>query len=131
MGISKSILRLNRFLIEETIFIRNDLIVNEYDLKFNIRSKVILSKEEDKAELRLTCTLFDEEFDHSRAPFYLKVTIAGHFECMNLNKENFEKYALAIQLPYLRAFITSFTFRSGIHGVTIPPTDLVTFLKKS
>jgi len=89
MSNSKSILRFNRFMIEETIFIRNNLQVNECDLNFNIRSKVILSKEKEKAELWSTCTLFDEEFNNGRAPFYLKVTIAGYFECRNFNKEDF------------------------------------------
>ncbi|WP_456276516.1 protein-export chaperone SecB [Bacillus sp. AK128] len=125
----KSALKFNDFIIEETIFRRNYVEPGEFELEFNFSANAILSENKDKANLELTCQLFDEYFMNGEAPFYLKTTIIGYFECENVSIEDFEFNALAILLPYLRAFITSFTSQSGIPPVILPPINVYNYFK--
>lgn len=126
----KSVLKFNDFLVEETIFKRNYVQAGEFELKFKLNAIGEFTDKRDKAKLKLTCSLFDENFNDGNAPFYLKTTIVGYFECENVDIEAFEFNALAILLPYLRAFITSFTSQAGIPPVILPPINVYNYFKK-
>lgn len=127
----KSLLKLNDFLVEEIIFGGNYLEAGEFDLEFNFKAKSSFSINNDKAKLELTCNLFDENFNNGLAPFYMKVTIVGYFECENTNIHDFEFNAMAILLPYVRAFITTFTSQSGIPPVILPPINVYNYFEKN
>lgn len=126
----KSALKFNDFLVDETIFKRNYVQAGDFELEFNFNASAFISDGNDKAELKLTCILFDESFNEGKAPFYMKTTIVGYFECENLGIQEFEFNAMAILLPYLRAFITSFTSQSGISPVILPPINVFNYFKK-
>lgn len=126
----KSVLRFNDYLIEETMFKRNYVDPGDFELNFDFNASAIFSETKDKAQLKLTCTLFDEDFEDGLAPFYMRVTMVGYFECENMkNIESFQFNAMAILLPYLRAFITSFTAQSGISPVILPPINVYNYFK--
>ncbi|MCM3444500.1 protein-export chaperone SecB [Metabacillus halosaccharovorans] len=126
----KSVLKFNDFLVEETVFKRNYVEAGDFDLEFDFNASAMLSESEDKAKLQLTCILFDEDFNGGKAPFYMKTTIVGHFECENVSIQEFEFNAMAILLPYIRAFITSFTSQSGIPPVILPPINVFNYFKR-
>lgn len=126
----KSTLKFNDFLIEETIFKRNYVQAGDFELEFDLNARAHFNQDENQAELKITCSLFDENFEDGNAPFYMKTTLVGYFECENVNIQDFELNAMAILLPYVRAFITSFTSQSGIPAVILPPINVFNYFKR-
>ncbi|MGO4270352.1 hypothetical protein AB4Z22_10960 [Paenibacillus sp. TAF58] len=128
-----SFLRFNDYYIEESIFRRNtNSKSKKMELKLNFEVKANISENKDRATIKITCFLFDENFNKGQAPFYIKCTIVGTFECSDdVNIENFELNAMAILLPYLRAFITTLTAQAGISPVKIPAINVFSYFNES
>lgn len=127
-----SFLRFNDYYVEESIFKRNVKVKSKkFNLKWKFEVKASISEKKDSAIIKLTCFLFDEEFNKGKAPFYSKCSIVGLFECSeDVDIENFELNAMAILLPYLRAFITTLTAQAGIAPVRIPAINVYNYFNK-
>lgn len=98
---------------------------SEVDLEFDINANAQLSEGKDKAVLAITSKIFEKEFKEGKAPFYLDITINGHFRSEgDVDIEGFQLNGMAILLPYLRSIITSFTSQSGIAPVILPPINV-------
>jgi preprotein translocase subunit SecB len=122
-----SSLRFNNFSIDNMDFKRNygfQPAVEEISLEFGLNAQALISEEQDEAVIILTCKIFEEEFKHETAPFYLELSMRGYFDCQGVDIDSFKFNGMAILLPYLRSVITSFTSQSGISPVILPPINV-------
>lgn len=104
---------------------------NEIELNFGFNAEAYLTEKKDKAKLIITCTIFEEEFKQGLSPFYLDISMTGHFSCEgDIDIEGFQMNGMAILLPYLRSLITSFTAQSGIPPVILPPINVYNVFKR-
>lgn len=126
-----SSLRFNDYYIEESVFKRNVKAKSKkFELKLNFDVKSSISEKKDQASIKISCFLFNEDFNNGQAPFYSKCIIVGLFECKEVDIESFELNAMAILLPYLRAYITTLTAQAGILPVRIPAINVFNYFKK-
>lgn len=124
-----SSLRFINYSIGDVLFKRNyDVVPENIELEFDFTAHVLVSEDKTKAEFKLECSLFKEDFNEGKDPFYLFCTIIGDFECNGeFNVEDLQLNAMSILLPYLRSFITSFTSQSGIAPIIIPPINVYNY----
>ncbi|GGD22938.1 protein-export chaperone SecB [Pontibacillus salipaludis] len=102
------------------------------ELSFDLSAHAGMNEEKDSLKLLIGCTIFEEEFSQGNAPFYLEANITGFFDCKgSFDIENFEYNAIAILLPYLRSFITSYTSQAGIAPVILPPINVYNAFRKT
>ncbi|EJQ49677.1 hypothetical protein IEE_00801 [Bacillus cereus BAG5X1-1] len=103
------------------------------DFKFDVGSHIPVDQNE--GFLRVKCTIFDEDFNDNKAPFFLELVISGHFELndvgQGLTMEDFELNATTILLPYIRSNITSFTAQAGIDPVILPPINIYKVMEEN
>lgn len=127
-----SVLRFQDYMVDEVVFKRNLNFQNEeeVELQFNFDAQIHISPEKDKAIVDLTCAVFDEQFNANAAPFYMKLSMKGVFECSDLEIEHFQVNAVAILLPFMRATMASYTIQTGLPAVIIPPINVYNLLKK-
>lgn len=129
----ESYLIFNNYTISKMMFDRNynfdeDQNIN-LSFKFNATSQFFDNN--NSAYLKITCKIFEEEFEQHKAPFYLEASIDGEFTCKgNHDIESFEMNGMAILLPYLRSIITSFTSQAGIPPVILPPINVYNAFEK-
>lgn len=102
----------------------------EIRFKFNAEMKILDTNNE--AILTLSCIIFDENFSNNTDPFYLEISLDGHFICIgNENINHFRVHSIAILLPYLRSQITSFTSQAGIHPIIIPTINVFSMFEEN
>ncbi len=130
-----SVLRFHTYSVDEMVYRRNyDFFSSEQEIEldFHLEAKAILSDENDKSIIILTCEIFSDDFEKNNVPFYLKTTVRGFFTCSEeVNIEDFQFHGMAILLPYVRSIITSFTAQSGINPVILPPINVYKVFGKS
>ncbi|WP_142829063.1 protein-export chaperone SecB [Planococcus soli] len=82
--------------------------------------------------VRVVTTVFDEDFKEKNQPFYLEMTVQGHFNSEKTGKELSEFYmnCLNITIPYIRSYVTTFTSLAGINPVTFPPINIYDLIEK-
>jgi len=124
-----SSLRFLNYSIGDVLFRRNyDVVPENIELEFEFSAHAQISEDKTKAKFKLECSLFNEDFNEGKDPFYLFCSIIGDFECNGkLNVEDLQLNAMSILLPYLRSFITSFTSQSGIAPIIIPPINVYNY----
>lgn len=124
-----SSLKFKDYSIGNVIYKRNyDVVPEDIELEFDFTAHVLISDDKTNARFKLDCTLFQEDFDEGKNPFYLFCSIIGDFECNGeFNVEDLQLNAMSILLPYLRSFITSFTSQSGIAPIIIPPINVYNY----
>lgn len=125
-----SALRFHDYMVEELVFKRNsDVSSVDVELHLSFEAQVSISPEKDKAFITLTCEIFDDTFEENTAPFFIKITLRGFFDCKDVTIEKFQVNGMAILLPYLRATISSVTAQAGIKPVIIPPINVFNVFK--
>ncbi|MBG9656282.1 protein-export chaperone SecB [Cytobacillus firmus] len=129
-----SFLKFNDYSIKDFVFKRNRNFVTDdknIDIEFEFKADAAFSDDKSMATILLICEIFDEEsFSNGNSPFYLKVELEGFFSCSSdIKIDEFELNGIAIVLPYLRAFITSFTAQASIPPVIIPPINVYNLIK--
>ena len=126
-------LRFTECLVDQVVFRRNPNYQydagNEKNLSFRFNSEVSIEDSRTKAEIILTCMIFEEEdIVTENLLFSLKVSMRGLFECSeDVDIKSFQMNAMAIVLPYVRALITSFTAQAGIPPIILPPIHVVNY----
>lgn len=125
-----SALKLIDLSVKEFEFKRNYefSIETEIELQFNFFAEIDIS--EEQARLQLSCTIFDEDFNKNKQPFYLRISMYGFFESREIGIEDFQLNSMAILLPYLRAIVISFTAQTGLPPVIIPPINVYNLKKQ-
>ncbi|PEQ76578.1 protein-export chaperone SecB [Bacillus cereus] len=138
MSNNMSLLTFNGYSVDNFTYKRNynfDESLNEdIKLKFKVNAESKMNNEKTEAIAKVCCTVFDQKFSNNKAPFFLEISISGHFEVENkddeMTMEAFELNAVTILLPYLRSCITSFTAQAGISPVILPPVNVFQIMEE-
>lgn len=122
---AESVLHFNHYDISEFIFVKNenfgDYGIEELPMQYAFSGQVEVNDEKNAAMVTLTCEVFHEDFTMHQVPFFIKITIRGHFGLSGATDiAQFQINSIAILMPYLRATISSFTAQAGINPVSIP-----------
>lgn len=133
-----SLLTFNGYSVDNFTYKRNysfdDSSNEDIKLKFKVNAESKMNSEKTEALTKVNCTVFDEDFSDNKSPFFLEISISGHFELGDTNgemtMETFELNAVTILLPYLRSCITSFTAQAGISAVILPPVNVFQIMEE-
>lgn len=132
MSYSRSILRFERYVVKKIIFQTNENYTNENDeieLPFEFETKSEIDNEQ--MEIELGATIFQNAENHDY-PFEMEVVIKGYFSVENAQGDikNFEKNAIAIMFPYLRAIVSTYTANANVAPVLLPAMNINEYLRK-
>jgi len=102
----------------------------EIDISFE---PSILIKEDDEQDglMKISVTIFDEEFKDHDKPLFLEMEVQGHFRTKKDGEPlvNYYTNCFNILLPYLRSYVTTYTALAGIKAITFPPVNIYDLLE--
>lgn len=129
----ESILRLNKILIEEVIFKRQETEINFNDIGFNIKQSLFEGNDGSLYKV----TVISEIKSLNTDELYIKVVTSGYFsfdQTEEINPETkdilLRRNTLSILFPYIRSFITTITSQTGMKPIIIPPININTLLEE-
>ncbi|MGG4268373.1 hypothetical protein [Peribacillus simplex] len=134
--IISSFLSFDNYTIREFIFNHDNKFENDGEqiqLEYNFGADSAINEDKTNAKITLVCEIFNENlYLNDQSPFYIRVKLDGFFSCStDIEINEFELNGIAILLPYLRAFVTSFTSQAGIPVVIIPPINVYNMLNNN
>lgn len=119
--------------VDTTFKLNTDFEGGEIHYNVDFEPSLYINKE-DKFDgiVRVVTTIFDEEFEKNNQPFYLQMTVQGHFNSQKTEQDlsDFYMNCLNITIPYIRSFVTTFTSLAGINPVTFPPINIYDLMEK-
>ena len=129
---NRSILKFERYIVKKIVFETNEKYINkneEIELPFEFDTNTIIK--DDKMEIELGTTIFQnaEENDY---PFEMEVILKGYFGVENAQSDIkfFEKNAIAILFPYLRAIVSTYTVNANVAPILLPAMNINEYLRK-
>ena len=132
MSENRSILKFERYIVKKIVFETNEKYINkneEIELPFEFDTNTIIK--DDKMEIELGTTIFQnaEENDY---PFEMEVILKGYFGVENAQSDIkfFEKNAIAILFPYLRAIVSTYTVNANVAPILLPAMNINEYLRK-
>ena len=132
MSENRSVLKFERYIVKKIVFETNENYINkneEIELPFEFDTNTIIK--DDKMEIELGTTIFQnaEENDY---PFEMEVKLKGYFGVENAQNDIkfFEKNAIAILFPYLRALVSTYTVNANVAPILLPAMNINEYLRK-
>lgn len=132
MSENRSVLKFERYIVKKIVFETNEKYINkneEIELPFEFDTNTIIK--DDKMEIELGTTIFQnaEENDY---PFEMEVKLKGYFGVENAQSDIkfFEKNAIAILFPYLRALVSTYTVNANVAPILLPAMNINEYLRK-
>lgn len=132
MSENRSVLKFERYIVKKIVFETNENYINkneEIELPFEFDTNTIIK--DDKMEIELGTTIFQnaEENDY---PFEMEVKLKGYFGVENAQSDIkfFEKNAIAILFPYLRALVSTYTVNANVAPILLPAMNINEYLRK-
>jgi preprotein translocase subunit SecB len=119
--------------IDSINFLRNNNFkYRPVSIDFLIDSHVEYRAIPDRADVAIDLTIF-RDAEKNDFPFSLNMKVVGAFSVSGFNKDTdtvfFEKNALAIMFPYLRALVTTITANANIQPLILPPINVVKYFE--
>lgn len=132
MSESRSILRFDKYIVKKVVYQANENCVNESDeieLPFEFETKTEIDNEQ--MEIELGAIIF-KNADENDYPFEMEVILKGYFSVENAKNDIrfFEKNAIAIMFPYLRAIVSTYTANANVAPVLLPAMNINEYLRK-
>lgn len=119
-----------------SVLIFKDYIVNTVEYKRNPKFKKdkneipvelsitpLIESNEKKLKVTLETKIF-ESSEENNYPFEMAISITGNFEAEGDEPRKFEKNAIAIMYPYVRAIVSTYTASANISPLILPAINV-------
>lgn len=120
----ESTLTFREYVVNKVTFKRNESFVENDEgipIDLDIIPKTeIMGKD---MNINLIVTVF-EQAKEKGYPFEIQVDITGYFNVNEDNPERFEKNAIAILYPYIRAIVSTYTSIANTYPLTLPAINV-------
>lgn len=129
---NKSALNFEKYVVD-TIYYKINNKYNhqkkEVELPFSFDSKKIIDG--NKMQIDLSINIF-ENSEINNYPFEMRVVLKGYFSLEGdlKNIQKFERNAIAILFPYLRAIVSTYTANANITTVILPAMNINKYFDK-
>ncbi len=129
---NKSILKFEKYVVD-TIFykVNNNYKVKQKEIELPFSFDTEKKINDNKMEIQLGVNIF-KDAEKNNYPFEMNVILKGYFslEESSYNIQNFEKNAIAILFPYLRAIVSTYTANANITTVMLPAMNINKYFEK-
>lgn len=124
MGQIESVLKFNKYIVNNIIFKNNKDFEEHKDLTIDLAIKHQVKEDNGRMEVNLITSVFKNAKENNY-PFEIEVDITGYFEIKDKDdKIDFKPNAIAILYPYVRAIISNYTVNANVFPVIIPAINV-------
>ena len=132
MSDNKSVLRFEKYIVDKVYYKTNESCMNEaeeIDLSFDFETKA--KYENNQMVIELVATIF-QNAEENNYPFEMEVVLKGYFRVKGIQNDIklFEKNAIAIMFPYLRAIVSTYTANANVAPVLLPAMNINEYFRK-
>lgn len=132
MSDNKSVLRFEKYIVDKVYYKTNENCINEdeeIELPFDFETKTEF--ENNQMVIELGATIFQNAEKHNY-PFEIDVVLKGYFSIKGNQNDirAFEKNAIAIMFPYLRAIVSTYTANANVAPVILPAMNINEYFRK-
>ncbi len=131
MSNNTSVLKFNRYIVKKVEYITNEEYVSldeEVELPFEFESTT--TYDNNHMEIELGARIFKNAVEKNY-PFEMYVCLKGFFEIETSEDiRRFERNAIAILFPYLRAVVSTYTANANVAPVLLPAMNINEYLRK-
>lgn len=128
----QSILRFKKYIVKEVTYITNESYAPKENTKLDFDFEVSSSSNENgkNMEIELKVHIFKDAL-HNNYPFEMTLCIKGFFDIQtsDIDIKIFEKNAVAILFPYLRALVSTYTANANVAPVILPTMNINSYLE--
>lgn len=132
MSDNKSVLRFEKYIVDKVYYKTNENCMKEaeeIDLPFDFETKT--EYENNQMVIELGATIF-QNAEENNYPFEMEVVLKGYFRVKGIQNDIklFEKNAIAIMFPYLRAIVSTYTANANVAPVLLPAMNINEYFRK-
>lgn len=122
----KSVLYFDDYIVDNISFKNNPAYKEEETfIEFSVTPQVIVDEDKKSMEIRLTVDIFKNAVENNY-PFEMSVTVIGFYniEIQGEDISKYERNAIAILYPYVRALVSSYTATANVNALILPAINV-------